>query len=286
MTTVVLTGASGLCGRAIARRLYKMQGVELVTTSRRWLPGRHVVHDLHQPLRLGSGGFPERADLIIHAASEVDERSTNDAIFERNVRAATHAADYARAAGAVQIVHLSSVSVYGQATGSARLDERSQLRPSTPYARSKLASEQLLRERSGAPVAQLRLAYVLGPGMAESTIVRRFERAIRAGEAVLLINPDTSRLHFVGVEDVAEACALTVGLRINAVANLAGPERPTVRQLFEKVCHHLGTRVDVEEREEVSSVMDVDFGGGGIHGFLPDFRYRPFDNACRDALGG
>lgn len=285
MTTVLLTGASGLCGRAIARELGQREGITLVTTSRRACPGRHVVHDLQEPMEPGTKGFPEQVNVIIHAAAEVDERSQDLGVLYRNLRASGNVASYAADAGATQVIHLSSVSIYGPASGSLRLDERASPAPATPYALSKLMSEQLLTARSGAAVANLRLAYVLGSGMAESTIVARFRRALAAGNTIRLLNADSNRLHFIDAADIARVCGDLIGEPVTATINLAAPERPTVRALLAEMQRVTGVeQAATEEEVAPDKVLDVDYGGERIRELLPHFRYRPFAASLRDAL--
>jgi nucleoside-diphosphate-sugar epimerase len=114
------------------------------------------------------------------------------------------------------LVYLSTVGVYGD-HGGAWVDETSPCRPITP--RRRLAVEDDWRrfsERSGVPVAILRLAGIYGPGRSP------FER-LREGSAQRVAKPGQifNRIH---VEDVAATIEAAFARRATGVFNGADDE--------------------------------------------------------------
>lgn len=285
MIRVLLTGASGLCGRTLAAQLSRRADIELVTTARRPLPGAHVVHDLAAPLVPGAGGFPERIDAVIHAAAEVDEGSDDFGLLQRNLAAAANVASYARAVNARALVHLSSVSIYGPASGRACFAESSPRRPATLYALSKSFTEQLLDMPDDLAVAHLRLAYVLGPGMPDRTVIKRFYRALSASEPVELVNGTASRLQFIAATDIAAACEQLLRRPWSGTVNLAAPERPSLHALVEAIARHVpDTRSAITDRADPERLIDVDYASERLDQALPGFTFRPIEVALGEAL--
>ncbi|MFL6757616.1 MAG: NAD-dependent epimerase/dehydratase family protein [Sphingomicrobium sp.] len=149
---IVVTGAAGLIGSGIARRLaehHDVIGLDLK-------PGDHVqlvgdccdVAEWHQ--RAGS------IDAIVHVAAlhapHVGRRS--DAEFRRaNVEATSRLLDYAIGAGASHFVLTSTTSLYGHALApdgaAVWVDEELEPQPRDIYDETKLEAEQLAATASG-----------------------------------------------------------------------------------------------------------------------------------------
>ena len=117
----------------------------------------------------------------------------------------------AKEAGVRRFVFASSCSMYGAAGGDAPLDEQAQLRPLTPYAESKVAAEEALRELAGggfAPVA-MRNATVYGasPRLRLDIVLNNLVAWAHTTGAIRLQSDGTPWRPLVHVEDVARATA-------------------------------------------------------------------------------
>jgi nucleoside-diphosphate-sugar epimerase len=246
---VLVTGASGMCGAAVIEALdAKPTEFEVVSTSRRPLRRQsHLQHDLRRPLAPGRLG---QIDALVHCAAKIDERTDGFEVVDANLRLAYHAITGALKAGARTIVLLSSVAVYGTPPSRQLVPEETPLEPTTPYGVAKVLSESLAEAlRVDARVISLRLGYVLGPNASDRYFVMRFARSVESGNAVSLLNGDTTRLSFVDVRDVAAACIAALRGVAQGSYNLVSGEQPTVREILHEIALALG--MDLPELVEI-----------------------------------
>ena len=159
------------------------------------------------------------ADVVIHAAglAHVRRSAERGADFEAvNVRGTAAVVEAAAAGGVRRLLIVSSVSVYGDATSlAAAVDETAPCRPTSRYARSKLAAEAVASEAAasaGLEVVVVRLATVYGPG--DPGNVARLMRIIDQGRFIW-IGTGENRKTLIHVADVGRA--------LTAAAALGGP---------------------------------------------------------------
>lgn len=108
------------------------------------------------------------------------------------------------------VVFASSANVYGAWHDDA-VDEQTEPEPLTPYARAKLAAEEVLAQGAGG--VSLRLGTVYGPGEDGPRAIPAFARALLRGETPVL-HGDGSDVHdYVHVRDVANAFLAASRLR-------------------------------------------------------------------------
>src|SRR3989454_11456934 len=152
------------------------------------------------------------ADAVFHLAAltsvpESIERPL--AYAETNVTGTLAVLSGARDAGVRRLVFASSCAVYGRAKGALREDTPPD--PMSPYAVTKLASEQFLRVLSGdgLETVALRLFNVYGPRQSPdspySSVVARFVRFAATGTPLTLHGDGRQTRDFVFVSDIAEA---------------------------------------------------------------------------------
>lgn len=175
--SVVVTGASGFVGQAVAQALLA-QGGSLVCPSRRplgWQAAR-----LQNPLIAGLAPDTDwsaclsDAEIVIHCAARVHvmQESAPDplALFRQvNVDGTLNLARQAAAAGVRQFVFLSSVKVNGEATPPGQpFTEASPPQPQDAYGISKLEAETALLAlglQTGMAITIIRPPLVYGPGV-------------------------------------------------------------------------------------------------------------------------
>ncbi len=194
--TVVVLGGGGFVGGAIATSLAEA-GYPVISAQRRAGPVRAGVRlqlcDATQGGPLG--------DLLQGAGCVVNAVGGDD----RSMLAATQTV--ARAAeGCCRIVHISSMAVYGQATGY--VPESAALLPAGRYGAAKIACEHAL---SGTGATILRPGIVYGPGSLQW--VGRLGRLLRARRLGDLGKHGDGRCNLVHARDLGDAVVAAIRRR-------------------------------------------------------------------------
>lgn len=222
MKPIVITGAGGCIGAALARRLAG-EGRALRLVSR---PSSGAV------AAGGAGIEVVRADLademawlrlldgassVVHLSARTDLRAAeadpadDEALNIGPVRALVRAAD--KAAASPTIVFASTVTIFGPKHANP-VDERTPNNPCSVYDRHKVACETLLREATAAGVLRactLRLANVYGSGggpvNSNRGILNVMMRRALNGEPLTIYGDGAYVRDFVHLDDVVDAFA-------------------------------------------------------------------------------
>jgi UDP-glucose 4-epimerase len=214
---VLLTGASGLIGRAVTRLLYE-RGHEVLATDLHPLPAgfqdlpwRRL--DVRQGGRARAVLSDFRPDAVVHLAARHFipwcERHPA-ATLQTNVLGSQNVIEGVLEAGVGKLVFASSAAVY--APSPRPLQESAALAPDDIYGTSKTMGEQLVRLSasrrseygSECDTVVLRLFNTIGPGDANAHLVPRLISELRGGGRVRLGNLQSVR-DYIHVEDVARA---------------------------------------------------------------------------------
>jgi len=208
--TVLLTGASGVVGRALLQRLRDFDVVCLVHRSPVSGPNvTTVAGDIARPMF----GLAERAyldlaakvDAVIHCAAVTDFNRTDGSLEATNIAGTEHVAAFAAAAEAV-LYHVSTAFVHTTVEGDRG-------RTAIGYASSKSAAEQVVRS-SGVPHVILRPSVVIGDS--DTGEIAKFQglHQVAAGifAGIVPMIPFDSRwpIDFVPADVVADAIACVV----------------------------------------------------------------------------
>lgn len=235
---VLVTGAGGFIGGRIAEVLHCL-GVPVRAAVRRWSSASRI------------GRFP----MDIALADVTDAVALREAA--RGVGAIVHCAvgegdanragmknvlDVAKQEGVRRVVHLSTVSVYGDRTGEVS-ESVTLSRPGNDYGDSKLDAENLCWEyaKSGPPVVVLRPTLVYGPWSQNWTI--EFVERMAKRPWVLPREYCNGIINLVYVDDVVAAvlCGLRTETGLNEAYNVNGPElNLTWNQYFDALNAALG----------------------------------------------
>ncbi len=204
--TVLITGASGFIGGAIAGRLIDRAALRSLT----FHPAKNRFGD-----RLPSFAYDfDRPERMVEAFRDVDvfvnsyyiRFNHRDATFERAVQQTRALIDAARAAHVRKIVHVSV----------SNADERSDL----PYYRNKGRIERLVRE-SGLEHTILRPAIVVGPG---DILVNNIAFFLRHLPVFTVFGRGRYRTQPMMLEAFAEVAVAAIdGAHPNETLPLAGP---------------------------------------------------------------
>jgi len=212
-----VTGATGFLGAALLRRLLddKWDVAALARDPGKLIQSAELTvieGDLQNTAALSN--LAHEADVLFHLAGLTHARRESD-YFDVNVEGAASAAKAAAKKNAV-FVHVSSLS--------ARAPETS------PYARSKLASEEAVATASGAnPWVALRLPAIYGP---RDRAALPYFKLVRAGFAPEPKTNPPARASILFVEDAVGAILAAREAAHGAVYEV-GDERPDGRSWSE-----------------------------------------------------
>jgi UDP-glucose 4-epimerase len=228
------------------------------TAGVRWIPGNLAGPD-------PTANWPRRCETVIYLAqSRAWRRFPEGAadVFDVNVRAVFHAAEYARRAGAARFIFASSGSVYGPSAIPVRERDRFDVtEPKQFYSAAKLAAELLLGSYASLlHVAILRLFVPYGDGESPDMLIPQLVRRVREGEPILLDGEDGMQINPVAVGDVAETIDRCRRLQRSATFNVAGPEVLTLRQIGGVIGGVVGREPKFEHRAGAAQMLVGDSG--------------------------
>lgn len=237
---VMISGANGFIGRALARRYradgWEVRGVDLRAESVTGV----VAGDVGTP---GAWQHVARGcDLVVHTAALVSNTATLTEAWRVNVCGTRHVLDAARDAGVPRVAVFSSAAVYSHDRGDD-CDEHRPVRPTgSVYGDTKIATEQVaLQAHAGGELAVtiVRPSDVYGPGSRPWTIVP--VQMLRSRQVVL---PARGRGAFIPVfvDDLVDAVVLAAASDAAAgqVFNVTGGVSVTTREFFGYYCRMLG----------------------------------------------
>lgn len=228
---ILVTGAHGFLGRALARHLAS-RNHEITALTRRSSPSlpptaRTLEAELLDAQATADALRGEYFDAVIHAAA-ITPAASGDAqqpvTHEGNVLLTGNLLA-ALSTPPAKLVHLSTLDVYAQPTGDTVLSEISALDPVSPYACSKLKAERLCDEWAqchAVPCTTARLTQVFGPGDSSQKFIPSVIRKVRTGSPIELYGDGSDLRDFLFVDDAATLLAsLTENKSASGVFNVA-----------------------------------------------------------------
>jgi nucleoside-diphosphate-sugar epimerase len=216
---ILVTGASGLVGEAVARRLIG-QGHAVVATDLQ-APTQSLgcpfhAADLREPDAVARMIGDHAVRTVLHAgAISGGMVAPNDPyrVAMVNVTGTIHLAEACRLAGVERLVALSSIGVYGEQAGTAPVQEDAPKNAADVYSCSKIAMESVLhgfREAFGLPATVLRISSIYGPGRRTPCFVRGLLEAALDGRPAVVSDDLIHRRQFVYIDDVTDAVCLAL----------------------------------------------------------------------------
>ncbi|MFJ8581761.1 NAD-dependent epimerase/dehydratase family protein [Micromonospora sp. NPDC093277] len=238
---IVVTGASGMLGGFVVRRL-RDEGVRVHGVDLRAPADSHVDATLADVRdRAAMTAAFTGADAVVHCAAALPSYAS-DEIHSVIVDGTRSVLAAARDAGVPRVVHISTTAVYGLPT-VVPTPETHPREPVDTYGRAKAAAEQVVEEfrERGLCVPMLRPKTFLGPGRM-GLFAMLFEWA-HEGHHFPILGRGDARIQMCAVEDLTD-CVL-IALRAdpaeaNDTFNVAAIRFGTLREDFQAVLDAAG----------------------------------------------
>jgi nucleoside-diphosphate-sugar epimerase len=268
---ILITGNMGYVGPVVVRHLRcafpnaRLTGLDLGLFAHN-LTGTILPETLLDQQRFGDVRNIRSTDLdgidaIVHLAAISNDPIGNRfeaATEEINYRASFRVAEAAAQAGVKHFVFASSCSVYGFADDGRPRRETDPLNPLTAYAKSKIATEDALRQidRRGMTVTSLRFSTACGMSdrLRLDLVVNDFVASAVAAREITILSDGTPWRPLIDVKDMARAIEWAIrrspthGGACLALNVGAAQWNYQVRQLAEAIAKALpGTRVSINK---------------------------------------
>jgi dTDP-glucose 4,6-dehydratase len=215
---------------------------------------RFVRADVADSAAVGAA-LEDGVDAIVHFAAESHvDRSISDAtpFLRTNVVGTGVLLDAARSRGVGRFVHVSTDEVYGSLESGSCATEEFQLRPTSPYAASKAASDLLAlayARTHGLDVVVTRCSNNFGPLQFPEKLIPLFITNALADEPLPLYGDGANVRDWIHVED--HCAALDAVLRkgqSGEVYNVGATNEWTNRDLTREILRRLGKSEDLVRR--------------------------------------
>lgn len=242
----VVTGAAGFIGRHLTRRLvaegWTVRAVDLHAFAGDAAELGSSLHemDIRDPAALEA--VLEGAETVFHLASAHLQVGAPRGWYESvNVDAAAALVTACSRAGVRQLVHTSSVGIYGHVEHPPA-DEDSPKRPANEYERTKLQGETIVIQKAReleVDLVVLRPGWVYGPGCPRTA---KLLDTVRRGR-FLYVGDGSNLRHPIYVADAVQAFLLAARAPEHARGRpylVVGPRAVTVRELVECCAAALG----------------------------------------------
>ncbi len=246
MTSILLTGAAGMIGSVVLRRL-EANGASVWTTDLRPLDReQHITADLNDPSAVRSVVEPG-FDAVIHLSGAVG--GSLDGLFTSNVLGTTRLLD-ALPDGS-RVVVAGSAAEYGAGEGDP-ISEGDPLRPVSPYGWAKAAQSSIassIAADRGHRLTVVRPFNVVGPNLPSTTAVGNMRKQLIAadsGTEVVVGRLDIVR-DYVAVDFVASVfCDVAVDPDGPQVLNACSGVGILLHDVLDAMIAMLGIDVDVK----------------------------------------
>lgn len=273
---VVVIGASGFVGKAVAERIER-DGVPVLRVARSEVDLTAVDAGARLAALLRAG------DAVVAAAARAPCKDA-DMLVENMVmaRALVHAISTVDVS---HVVNISSDAVYADSPGP--LTESSCASPGSFHGVMHLAREVMFGNGIKAPLAILRPSLLYGAGDPHNGYgPNRFRRLAATGQEIVLFGEGEERRDHIFIDDVAELVARVLYRRSQGTLNIATGAVASFRAIAEKVVALSGQNVAIRATPR-SGPMPHDgyrpFDIAECKASFPDFRYTPLEEGLARA---
>ncbi len=206
-------------------------------------------------------------DCIVHLAAKAGVRPSIEAPLDYqrvNVSGTMNLLEYARQKGIKQFVSASSSSVYGVNPNTPWRESDHVLKPISPYAATKVATELLGATYShlhGIRFIGLRFFTVYGPRQRPDLAIHKFVKRIQKGETIDKYGDGSTSRDYTFVEDIVDGIigAMTYQVSNYEIFNLGNKDSVTLNQLIEIIENKLGKKAKINQMPEQMGDVPVTY---------------------------
>ena len=246
--TIVVTGASGVLGRAVVGALAQRTGVRVQAVSRQ---------PMADAVRVQSYADAPAGDVLIHLAEEAD-RAKVAALGAAYESSAVQTIEDLVSRSYARVIYASSAVLYGDASSDPHVPDDAVF-VTDAYTRLKRAAELAVLDSSRGVVA--RLTNVYGTGMSSRNVIGTILGQI-PGSGTLVVMDTTPVRDFLWVHDAAEAfAALATATAAQGIFNVAtgvGTSIGGVARLALEIAGETGREVAGTGSGRVSTIVARD----------------------------
>ncbi|MEO9188471.1 MAG: NAD-dependent epimerase/dehydratase family protein [Acetobacteraceae bacterium] len=268
---VLLTGATGFVGSALADILTRTPGVALTLLTHPSRDGRedrpHLTADLTNTGSVAEALSRSQPEFIVHAAGRVQGNALQ--LFSDNTVTTVALADAIReAAPRAVLIALGSAAEYGRSAAEGPVAEDAPLRPSTVYGHAKVAAGAYLAASAGRGLrySLLRVFNLIGQVNTPAQVVGAF--ISKATPLYSLTSPRVVELgrldavrDFITLNDLGRVIVRLIDRGDwGHVLNVCSGEGRRVRDLITFLVHHSGRDYKIIERGDPPTAEDVFIG--------------------------
>ncbi|GAB3651903.1 dTDP-4-dehydrorhamnose reductase [Echinicola sediminis] len=228
--TLLITGANGLLGQKLVKRLLEKDTFHIVATGRgkcrlpdTWKGFSYASMDITDERDVLSVFKQYSPDIVIHGAAmtNVDQCETEkEHCYQQNVAAVQHIVAACEQKGAY-LLHVSTDFIFDGENGP--YTEEAKPNPVNYYGETKLQAENtLFSSKLKWGIARTVLVYGLSHDMSRSNIVLWVKNALEQGKELQLVD-DQLRTPTLA-EDLAEGCILMAEKQAEGIFNISGEE--------------------------------------------------------------
>lgn len=225
---ILVTGANGLLGQKLCERIAQDKTLSLIATARTKLafnPGNHEFQllDICAKEQVDELIKEKRPDIVINTAAMTNVdlcEKEREACWEANVLAVANLIEAIKKINS-HLIHLSTDFIFDGSHGP--LDEHAVPNPVNYYGKSKLASEELIRNSLNHwCIIRTVLVYGINADMSRSNIVLWVKKSLEDGKQIQVVN-DQWRTPTLA-EDLAFGCCLAAKHRAQGIFHISGKD--------------------------------------------------------------
>lgn len=224
---VLVTGATGLIGKALVKKLIDIGDVNVVAFVRNLKKAETIFAEEMEngvSFLVGDVRFFDFSkldgyfDYIVHAASETSSKAFVEAPIDVSlgaVEGTRNVLELAAKCNAKKVIYLSSMEVYGTPTNDDKVYEDSATNINTMSTRSSYPESKRMCEslccsffsQKNVPAVVLRLTQTFGPGVnyEDSRVFAEFARCAIEGRDIVLKTKGETKRSYLHVDDAVDA---------------------------------------------------------------------------------